>query len=138
MGLRFSESGIGRNRVQTGRRRGLSAEGAGRILAESVDEQIKGDELIQEAANLLEVMRRRQVATMAVRRGAARTLDVWAVLLPSRIVNEELGDYLEDIHRRCAEGQRWCVYVHVASAIFWTSLNAIGYAMKAVGKKRTG
>lgn len=63
-------------------------------------------------------------------------LDAWAAILPPRIVNEDLGDYLEDIHRRCAAGQRWCVYLRVAAAIFWTGLNAVGYAMKAVGKRR--
>jgi len=47
-----------------------------------------------------------------------------------------VGDYLEDIHRRCAAGQRWRVYLRVVAAIFWTGLNAVGYAMKLVGRRR--
>lgn len=82
------------------------------------------------------------VAEPSTRRDSAkhvqRVLDLWAAVLPARIVNEDLGDYLEDIVRRRAAGQRWCVYLRVASAIFWTGLNAIGYAMKAVGKKSAG
>jgi hypothetical protein len=65
-------------------------------------------------------------------------LDCWSALLPTRIAQEDLGDFIEVIMRRIDAGQRWRVYLNVASAIFWTGLNAIGYAMKAVGKKSAG
>jgi hypothetical protein len=77
-----------------------------------------------------------QPRSRALVRYHATVLDLWAVLLPARIVNEDLGDYLEDIHRRIAAGQRWCVYLRIVAAIFWTGLNAIGYAMKLVGRRR--
>jgi hypothetical protein len=73
-----------------------------------------------------------------VRRDARAVLDVWAAFLPSRVATEDLGDYLEDINNRLAKGQRKLVYVRVAAAIFWTGINAVGYAMKAVGRKSAG
>jgi len=73
-----------------------------------------------------------------VRRCAGRILDTWSLFLPVRLVNEEIGDYLEDINRRLVHGKTWCIYLRVASAIFWTGLNAIGYARTVLGKKRAG
>jgi hypothetical protein len=69
-------------------------------------------------------------------RRAASFLDTWGIILPARVFNEELGDYIEDISRRAARGQRVKVYLRVAAAIFWTALNSIGYAMKQLGKKQ--
>lgn len=63
-------------------------------------------------------------------------LDLWAVLLPARISNEVLGDYLEDIHRRAARGQRKLLYVRVLAAIFWTGVNGFGYLLKKLGTRR--
>jgi hypothetical protein len=69
-------------------------------------------------------------------RRAATFLDGWAVIMPQRIVNEELGDYIEDINRRAGEGQRWRVAVRVLAAMFWTGVNAIGYFLKQIGKQK--
>jgi hypothetical protein len=68
----------------------------------------------------------------SLRRRSFRVLDVWSAILPSRIVNEDLGDYLEDIALRVAHGQRTLIYVRVGAAIFWTGVNAVGYVMKHV------
>src|SRR6266536_1382434 len=62
----------------------------------------------------------KQFKTMQKKTRAAGVLDSWAALLPQRVVNEEIGDYLEDIRRRAAEGQRLNIGVRVISAIFWT------------------
>jgi hypothetical protein len=66
-------------------------------------------------------------------------LDAWSSVLPSRISSEVLGDYIEDINRRIAAGQRKLVWLRVAAAIFWTGINAIGYALKQLrkGKRST-
>ena len=37
---------------------------------------------------------------------------------------------------RAAENQRWQLYMRVIAAMFWTGLNSIGYALKALGKKK--
>jgi hypothetical protein len=47
--------------------------------------------------NLQELAKRRLVAL----------LEFWAVLLPQRIVDEDLGDYVEDINRRRDRGETW-------------------------------
>lgn len=77
--------------------------------------------------------------SLHVRKRALRAvaiLDGWAAMLPARIVNEDLSDYIEDIHRRCARGQRFRVWMRVASGMFWTGLNTFEYAMKRLGKKQ--
>ena len=70
-------------------------------------------------------------------RHAARVLDGWSIVLPSRIVKEELGDYLEDINRRAAAGQRFPVYLRLFAAMFWTGVNAVGYLLKQIGSRKT-
>ena len=67
----------------------------------------------------------------------ANVLDSWATFLPARIVNEELGDYLEDITRRAADGQRFRVYLRMVMAMFWTGVNALGYYRKQVGNTKS-
>jgi hypothetical protein len=53
------------------------------------------------------------------------------------IAKEQIGDYVEDINRRCALGQRWLVWMRVVSAIFWTSWNAFGFIVQhALGKQK--
>jgi hypothetical protein len=64
-------------------------------------------------------------------------LDIWAALLPIRISNEILGDYLEDISRRAARGQRLMPLVRMLSTIFWTGVNAVGYFLKEISKRKT-
>jgi hypothetical protein len=70
-----------------------------------------------------------------LRRVAASVLDVWAIFLPQRIVNEDLADYLQDINRRIAKGQRWKAYLRVVAAIFWTGVNAVRHFQSQVSKK---
>jgi hypothetical protein len=84
-------------------------------------------------------MQRRAEPLAIDRRVSARTvLDCWAALLPSRVLNEELGDYLEDIARRTTDGQgRFRIGLRVVSAMFWTGLNAVGYALKLLGKHKS-
>jgi hypothetical protein len=67
---------------------------------------------------------------------ANRILDTWAALLPARIASEDLGDYVENIQARASKGQRFRVYLRVVAAIFWTGINAIGYARKVLGKSK--
>ena len=56
-------------------------------------------------------------------------------MLPSRIANEDLADYVEDINRRIGKGQRKLVYVRVIATIFWTGVNAVGYLLKNIRMK---
>jgi len=71
-------------------------------------------------------------------RTAQKVLDLWAILLPTRIANEDLGDYLEDIHRLSAAGQsRWIIYLRCVVAVFWTGANTVGYFWKAIGKTKS-
>jgi hypothetical protein len=63
-------------------------------------------------------------------------LDVWAAVLPARIANEDLADYIEDISRRVVAGQRKLVWLRVAAAIFWTGINAVGFALLNVYTRR--
>jgi hypothetical protein len=94
---------------------------------------------------MLQVERARVFASLATGMNGASArsrnrsygvLDAWSAILPARIVKEEIGDYLEDIHRRAKEGQHWQIYLRVASAMFWTLINSIGYALKALGNKQ--
>jgi hypothetical protein len=64
-------------------------------------------------------------------------LDVWSALLPARVAAEDLGDYLEDIHRRVAAGQRWLACFRLVVAVCWTTLNAIGYALTQLRRQKT-
>ena len=68
----------------------------------------------------------------------SRWLDRWGAILPPRIVNEELGDYIEDINRRASEGQSaiW-LWLRAGAAVFWTLINAVGYWKTQLGRKRT-
>lgn len=63
-------------------------------------------------------------------------LDVWALFLPARVVKEDLSDYLEDIRRRASQGQVLSLYTRFLAAVFWTGVNAIGYFLEKVGKRR--
>jgi hypothetical protein len=70
-------------------------------------------------------------------RRAQNILDTWAIFLPARSVNEELGDYLEDINRRATAGQgRFKIYLRMLASMFWTGVNAVGYFLKAIGKRK--
>ena len=64
-------------------------------------------------------------------------LAVWKTVLPARIANEDLGDYIEDIDRLIARKQNRLAYLRLLAAIFWTGVNAIGYLRKKL-RKRSG
>lgn len=69
---------------------------------------------------------------------AAAFLDNVAIFLPSRIVNEDLGDYLEDVNRRAREGQSPTkIYLRTATAAFWLIVNTVGYLARAVGARKS-
>ena len=82
--------------------------------------------------------RHRQASAAQRFRHIETILDTWAAILPVRIANEDLADYLEDICRRCDAGQSGRVYIRTLATVFWTGINAVGYAMKALGKKSLG
>lgn len=65
-------------------------------------------------------------------------LDAWSTLLPARVIKEDMGDFVEDINRRIALGQRVLPWVRCGAAIFWTGVNAIGYLMSNLLGKRSG
>lgn len=67
---------------------------------------------------------------------AADILDVWAIVLPPRILNEDYGDFLEDISRRASEGQIVGTYLRTGLAIFWTGINAIGHFLKTLRRTK--
>jgi len=63
-------------------------------------------------------------------RNAVSLLDCWAAFLPARIAKEDVGDYIEDIHRRAKQGERWQIWVRVVAAIIWTTINTAGCVAK--------
>jgi hypothetical protein len=63
-------------------------------------------------------------------------LDGWAAILPMRVVNEDLGDYIEDIRRRARKGQRWQLCLRAISGLAWTGVNAAGYVLETLFRKR--
>src|SRR5262249_36278716 len=69
---------------------------------------------------------------------AEGVLDGWGAILPSRIVNEDLGGFVEDVRRRAVNGQGCLVWLRVVAAIFWTGVNTFGYLIKTLGKKQAG
>lgn len=88
---------------------------------------------IEEAASIIDRAWKRK----RLEQRALGALDLWAALLPTRVVNEEIGDCIEDINRRVSAGQgRIRVGLRVCAAIFWTGVNAIGYLRKQIGTKR--
>ena len=58
-----------------------------------------------------------------------RVLDRWARLLPTRIAKEDLGDYMEDVNRRVASGQRVRPWIRVFLGMLWTAVNAVGHTL---------
>jgi hypothetical protein len=62
-------------------------------------------------------------------------LDAWAVVLPQRIVDEDLGDYIEDINRRIQSGQRFLAWIRVIAAVAYTGVNTAGHVLQTLGKR---
>jgi hypothetical protein len=66
---------------------------------------------------------------------AARLFDVATLLLPRRLVNEQLGDALEQINGYANEGKPvWWIRVKTISALFWTAVHALGEIISTVRK----
>jgi hypothetical protein len=68
---------------------------------------------------------------------AKTVLDGWACILPARIRNEDLGDYIEDINRRIADGQGWRAYIRVVIAILDTGMNTYAYVVSLLKGRRS-
>jgi hypothetical protein len=51
-------------------------------------------------------------------------LEAWTSLLPTRIVNEEAGDYVELILTDCSQGRHRKAWLRTLSAAYHTSMNA--------------
>lgn len=60
-------------------------------------------------------------------------LDLWSMLLPTRIANEDLGGYVEEIDDRLARGQRVLALIHALAAVLRTGVNAVWYFVKTIG-----
>ena len=65
-------------------------------------------------------------------RRALTILDGWSALLPVRVATEDVGDYIEDIHRRAEQGQHWLLWVRVITAVVWTGINAAGFVTRNI------
>lgn len=63
-------------------------------------------------------------------------IDTWSAFLPQCIVNEEVGDYVEDLHRRAVAGQRVQLWARVLACLFYTTINAAGYALGELRRNR--
>lgn len=121
-----------------GRKRVMLQDANGKVLTMLAADAVKSfswpspEEMSLFSASLEISIRRQQRASRA-----SAILEGWAAVLPARIVNEELGDYLEDIHRRVAAGQRSWVVVRVMAAIFWTGVNAWRYLLDQLRRRKT-
>lgn len=58
---------------------------------------------------------------------SVRVLDAWASLLPSRIADEELGDYIQGATDCLTRGDLFRAYQWVATGLLWTSVNTVEY-----------
>jgi hypothetical protein len=123
-------SGAGRLKELLHQLRPIEEAGAARTtaLAMSVATDQTFDAILSEIGYFNPAPSVRRQASRQAR--IASALDVWGGLLPIRIANEDLGEFLEDINRRIDEGQRVMPYVRTASALFWTAVNSIGYLRK--------
>lgn len=64
---------------------------------------------------------------------AASLLGLASAMLPARIVNEELGDALEDIEARIAAGRpRSEIRLKLYASVFWAVWHTVLYAVKGV------
>jgi hypothetical protein len=69
-----------------------------------------------------------------LRRNAVVTPEVilrsWSALLPARVLNEDLGDYVEQLVRARDAGRCVLLYRIAALAVFFTGLNAVGLCFR--------
>ncbi len=72
---------------------------------------------------------------LATRSTHARMFDVFSLILPTRLANEEIGDAMEDIERRIARGcPAWHVWVKIISTMFWALAHAAGSIVRPGGE----
>ena len=71
-------------------------------------------------------------------RSSAAILEVLAHVLPERIVREDLGDFVERTNSAFQNG-RWVLgWLGTASAVFWTTVNALSYFRSNLKGNRRG
>jgi len=73
---------------------------------------------------------RKSIVNEGERTAALRLLNAWGALLPIRIAKEDLGDYIEDIHRRAENGEWILLWLRVLTALIWTSINVLGFVKR--------
>lgn len=62
----------------------------------------------------------------AVDPAAVRAFNFTALLLPKRVLDEDLGDAMEQINTlRAAGGPRWQIYLKIISSILWAIWSAV-------------
>lgn len=66
-----------------------------------------------------------------------KILELWSIILPIRIANEDLADFSESVVRHQRQGKTIRAWALTVSAVFWTGLNAIGHAY-SMFRKRSG
>lgn len=69
---------------------------------------------------------------------AVRIIEYWASVLPSRIVNEDLSDLVERASSAFAAGRRGLGWLRLAAALFWSSMNTVGYLRANLKGNRRG
>lgn len=71
-------------------------------------------------------------------RGARTVFSALALILPTRIADEEIGDALELINRLSREGRPlWQIYLETVTTVFWVSIDAIRvFSGALLGRKR--
>lgn len=72
----------------------------------------------------------------AVDRSPLRLIEIWATLLPMRVVSEDLGDYVDEVNRLRREGRYKSSWACALSALIWTSINAVGYTLRQLGRAK--
>jgi hypothetical protein len=66
-------------------------------------------------------LRRRAIAVPQL------ALIAWSGVLPTRILNEDFGDYIEQVRVAQAEGRFVQLWRITCGAMFWTAINALTY-----------
>lgn len=70
-----------------------------------------------------------------VGRVVLNVLDRWSRLLPKRIRDEDMGDYVHAINHRLSCGQSRMILVRAIAAIFWTGLSSISVGIALAGNR---
>ncbi len=102
-------------------------------LAEAVEGEIVHPEAEDEALSPA-----RSKGSPSLRR-ALHVLSWMELLLPSRLVAEDLGDVLEKLHRpEVREGPAWRIYVVTCASVFWLLVSAFHHIKQGLIDKKTG